>query len=169
MIFDINTKSDFPKFLYVISRAVRRMKFETILKKKTSVIYAKDHVQIMLLFVYTTTRKSFVIFTCRYFKLSWNITSLSQSNCGNFSRSIKNGDLDACSVANIPRGVLGTRVNPDTGRIRVDGQIGHFRVPLGLNSTKTRLNAQPLIWKWFFILMQIKPFSQERLCAFESQ
>ena len=33
-------------------------------------IYAKYHVQIMLLFVYTTTRNSFVIFTCRYFKLS---------------------------------------------------------------------------------------------------
>ena len=33
-------------------------------------IYAKYHVQIMLLFVYTTTRKRFVIFTFRYFKLS---------------------------------------------------------------------------------------------------
>ena len=31
-------------------------------------IYAKYHVQIMLLFVYTTTGKRFVIFTCRYFK-----------------------------------------------------------------------------------------------------
>ena len=31
--------------------------------------------------------------------------------------------LDACSVANIPRGVLGARVYPDTCRIRVDGQI----------------------------------------------
>ena len=31
--------------------------------------------------------------------------------------------LDACSVANIPRGVLGARVNPDTCPIRVDGQI----------------------------------------------
>ena len=30
---------------------------------------------------------------------------------------------DACSVANIPRGVLGTRVNPDTCRISVDEQI----------------------------------------------
>ena len=30
---------------------------------------------------------------------------------------------DACSVGNIPRGVLGTRVNPKTCRIRVDGQI----------------------------------------------
>ena len=32
--------------------------------------------------------------------------------------------------------------------------IGHFRVPPGL-CTKTRLGAQPLIWRWFFILMQI--------------
>ena len=55
----------------------------------TSGIYAKYHVQIMLLFVYTTTRKRFVIFTCRYFKLSWNTTALSQSNCRNFSCSIK--------------------------------------------------------------------------------
>ena len=28
-----------------------------------------------------------VIFTCRYFKLSWNTTALSQSNCRNFSCS----------------------------------------------------------------------------------
>ena len=41
----------------------------------------------MLLFVYTTTRKRFVIFTCRYFKLSWNTTALSQSNCRNLSCS----------------------------------------------------------------------------------
>ena len=53
----------------------------------TSGIYAKYHVQIMLLFVYTTTRKRFVMFTCRYFKLSWNNTALSQSNCRNFSCS----------------------------------------------------------------------------------
>ena len=53
----------------------------------TSGIYAKYHVQIMLLFVYTTTRKRFVIFTCRYFKLSWDTTALSQSNCKNFSCS----------------------------------------------------------------------------------
>ena len=37
--------------------------------------------------------------------------------------SIQDGNVDACSVANIPRGVLGTRVNPNTCRIRVDGQI----------------------------------------------
>ena len=61
--------SDISKLLYVISRGVRRMKFKTILKI-TSGIYAKYHVQIKLLFSYTTTPKSFVIFTCRYFKLS---------------------------------------------------------------------------------------------------
>ena len=53
----------------------------------TSGIYAKYHVQIMLLFVYTTTGKRFVIFTCKYFKLSWNTTALSQSDCRNFSCS----------------------------------------------------------------------------------
>ena len=37
--------------------------------------------------LYTTTRKKFVIFTYRYFKLSWNIAALSQSNCRNFSYS----------------------------------------------------------------------------------
>ena len=53
----------------------------------TSGIYTKYHIPIILLFVYTTTRNSFVIFTCRYFKLSWNTTALSQSNCRNFSCS----------------------------------------------------------------------------------
>ena len=45
------------------------------------------HVQIILLFVYTTTRKNFAIFTCRYVKLRWNTTVLSQSNCTNVSCS----------------------------------------------------------------------------------
>ena len=73
-----NTTSDISKLLYVISRPVRRVKFETILKY---------HLQIVLLIVYTTTRRRFLIFTCRYFKLSWNTTALSQSNCRNFSCS----------------------------------------------------------------------------------
>ena len=38
-------------------------------------------------FVYNTTCKWFVILTFRYFKLSWNTTVLSQSNCRNFSCS----------------------------------------------------------------------------------
>ena len=57
----------------------------------TSVIYnAKYRVQLILLFVYTTTRKRFVIFTCRFSKLSWNNTALSHSNCRNFSCSSMN-------------------------------------------------------------------------------
>ena len=43
----------------------------------TSGIYAKYHVQI----------KRVAIFTCKYFKLSWNTTALSQSNCRNFACS----------------------------------------------------------------------------------
>ena len=49
--------------------------------------------------------------------------------------------------------------------------IGHFRVPMGL-CIKTRLNAQPLIWKWFFILMQIKLIITRKvvhLASFESE
>ena len=34
-------------------------------------------------------------------------------------------------------------------------QIGHFWVPPGL-CIRRRLSAQPLIWKWLFILVQIK-------------
>ena len=46
----------------------------------------------MLLFVYTINCKRFVIFTCRYFKLSWNTTALSQSKCRNFSCSSIKGE-----------------------------------------------------------------------------
>ena len=64
--------------------------FEIVIRNRqfwniTSGIYAKYHAHIILLFVYTATRKRFVIFTCRYFKWSWNTTALSQSNCRNFS------------------------------------------------------------------------------------
>ena len=53
----------------------------------TSCIYAKYNVQIKPLFVYTTTRKGFVILICRYFKSSWNTTALRKSTCRNFSCS----------------------------------------------------------------------------------
>ena len=86
LIFGINNTSDISKFLDLISRAIRRVKFETILKYHEWYL-CQISIQIMLLFVYTTTRKRFVIFTCRYFKLSWNTTALSQLNCRNFSCS----------------------------------------------------------------------------------
>ena len=44
-------------------------------------------ISLVVLFVYATTRKGFVIFTCSYFKLSWNTTALSQSTWRNFSCS----------------------------------------------------------------------------------
>ena len=82
VIFGINITSDISKLLYVNLR-----QFWNI----SSGIYAKYHLQMMLLFVYATTRKGFVIFTstevARYFKLSWNTSALSQSNCRNFSCS----------------------------------------------------------------------------------
>ena len=40
--------------------------------------------------------------------------------------------------------------------------ISHFRIPPRL-CIKTRLSAQPLIWKWFFILMQIKLLSTRKI------
>ena len=88
MIFVINTTSDISELLYVISWAVRRVKFEKILKYHERYLCQISR-QIMLLFVYTTTHKRLVIFTCRYFKLNWNTTVLSQSNCRNFSRGSK--------------------------------------------------------------------------------
>ena len=83
MIFGINTTSDISKLLYGISRAVGRVKFETILKYQICQTSRTNNAII----VYTTIREGFVIFTSRCFKLSWNTTPLSQSNCRNFSCS----------------------------------------------------------------------------------
>ena len=79
MIFGIN----YHELLYKISQEWNLRQFWNI----TTGIYTEYHIQIMLLFVYTSTCKGFVIFTWRYFKLSWNTTVLSQSNCTNFSCS----------------------------------------------------------------------------------
>ena len=72
--------------LYTISQALGERNLRQFWNI-TGGISAKYHVQIILLFVYSTTRKGFVIFTSRYFKLSWNTTVLSQSNGRNFSCS----------------------------------------------------------------------------------
>ena len=60
--------------------------------------------------------------------LPWILYSRWQPRCQVLSRQSKMQILracfyNACSVANFPSGVLGTRVKPDTCRIRVDGQI----------------------------------------------
>ena len=77
------------KIANVVSRAVRGEKFETILTLHES--YAKYLIQIML-FVYTTTRKRFLIAqSFGYFKSSWITTALSQSNWRKFSCSSVRG------------------------------------------------------------------------------
>ena len=74
VIFSINTTSDIWKIWH---------NFEISLVVFMPNVTYKS----CLLFVYTTTHKRFVIFTFGYFKLSWNTTALSQSNCRNFSCS----------------------------------------------------------------------------------
>ena len=106
--------SDISKLLYVISRAVRRVKFGTILKYHEWYLCKISLTNPAIICLYYYPQKV-VIFTCRYFKLSWNTTALSQSNCRNFScSSIKRftflmiicktkyysfvGDLSACGL-----------------------------------------------------------------------
>ena len=80
VIFAINTTSDISKLLWIWdSFEISRIRY-----------LCQISLQIMLFFVYSTTLKRLVIFTRRYFKLSWNTTVLSQSSCRNFScNSIK--------------------------------------------------------------------------------
>ena len=61
-VFGINTMSDNLKLLYVISRVVRQVKFETILRYHEWHLCQISHTN-HAIFVYTTTRNSFVIFT----------------------------------------------------------------------------------------------------------
>ena len=86
VIFGINTTSDISKLLYIISRAVRWVKLETIFKYLWWYLWQISHTNPAII-CYITTHKRFVIFTCWYFKLSWNITALSQWNCRKFSCS----------------------------------------------------------------------------------
>ena len=78
VIFGINTTSDFSKLLYVISRAVRRVKFETILKYHEWYLcqISRTNHAIICLYYYPQKVWNFHIFT-----------ALSQSNCRNFSCS----------------------------------------------------------------------------------
>ena len=75
---------DISKLLYVISWDFRRVKYETILKDTRVVFMANITYKLCYYLFLLLPAKSFVIFTCRYFKLSWNTTALSQSNCKNF-------------------------------------------------------------------------------------
>ena len=50
--------------------------------------------------------KDFVIFTCRYFKLSWSTTALSQSDCRNFSCSSINAIILVILFDNLIDGMI---------------------------------------------------------------
>ena len=86
MIFAINTTSDISKLLHAISRAVRQVKFVTSLKYHEWYLCQISRTSHAIICLYYYPQK-FVIFTCRYFKLSGNTTALSQSNCRNLSGS----------------------------------------------------------------------------------
>ena len=76
------------------------------------------------------------------------------------------------SARSVPRSRFVDVTQRVTAKKRLWGRLmGHFRVPLGL-CIKTRLGAQSLIWKWFFILMQIKLISTrkvEHLTSFDTE
>ena len=91
MIFGINTTSDISNLLYVISGAFVWVKFKRILKYHEWYLCQISHTNhaIIYLYYYRYLQKAcnFHMYSCRYFKSSWNTTALSQSNCRNFSCS----------------------------------------------------------------------------------
>ena len=119
MIFVTNSTSDIFRNCYVISRAVRRVKLRQFWNL-TSGIYAKYHTMLLNL-------QKVCYFHCRYFKLSWNTTAPSQSNCRNFS----------CS------GITGKPLTYAFGRTSTE------------ISTKNKWKAQNAIWSSAFFDVNI--------------
>ena len=73
MIFGINTTSDISKLLYVISRAVRRVKFETILKYHERYLCQKSRTNHAIICLYYYPQN------CRNFLGEYNGENLSSS------------------------------------------------------------------------------------------
>ena len=83
-----------------------------------------------------------------HFTLGW-LWILGSRDCwAEFILLLKNLPRDSISHNTMPNDQLQKKV------VLSLKYISHFRVPQGL-WIKTRLNAQPLIWKWFFILKQV--------------
>ena len=87
MIFGINTTSKISKLLYVISRAVRRVKFKTIVKYHKWCLCQISRTNHAIICLYYYPRK-----VCNFHMSVFQIklksaTALSQSNCRNFSCS----------------------------------------------------------------------------------
>ena len=103
MIFGKNTTSYISKLSYVISRAIRGVTFETNLKYHEwclCQISRTNHASIICLY---TTRKRVVIFTCRYFKLSWNTTANQIAKISHVVQYNKNNgtcnSITACGIS----------------------------------------------------------------------
>ena len=78
VMFGINIMSD-----------ISKVKFKTILKyHKWYLCQISRTNHAINLFVYTTTRKRFVIFTGWYFKLTWNTTALLATHIAEMSHVV---------------------------------------------------------------------------------
>ena len=85
MIFGVTTTSDILKLLYVISRAVRRVIFETILKYYVWYLCQISCTNYAIICLYYCVQKV-CNFHMKVFQIK-NTIALSQSNCRNFSCS----------------------------------------------------------------------------------
>ena len=139
MIFVINTTSDISKLLYVISRAVRWVKFETILKYHKWYLCQMSRTNHAIICLYYYPQKV-VIFTCRYFKLSWNTTALSQSNCRNISCSSISNHIAVFAAS-------------EAWREASVGGVGGTLVPL-VGSYSCRHTCHVLLQTWYKVSSQ---------------
>ena len=99
---------------------------------------------------------------CSYKIQLWIQTyqSLLRQGKVNFSFVLKNGPgriFDRPKIGSNTSLTRNRSIALLTRNWRTIGWMNHLRVPLGF-CIKTRLSAQPLIWKLCFILMQIKLF-----------
>ena len=121
--------------------------FETYFEISRVVFTPKYQVQIILLFVYTTIHKRFVIFTCRYFKLpvNWNTTALSQSNYRNFScSSIRALKLQSRGSEFNPHPSSSSRSRSQIGSLSNDnGSPGPSRLSMSRKSGREREREGP--------------------------
>ena len=121
--------------------------FETYFEISRVVFTPKYQVQIILLFVYTTIHKRFVIFTCRYFKLpvNWNTTALSQSNYRNFScSSIRALKLQSRGSEFNPHPSSSSRSRSQIGSLSNDnGSPGPSRLSMSRKSAREREREGP--------------------------
>ena len=92
MIFGINTTSDISKLLYLIARAVRRVKFETILKFHEGYWCQLSGTNHAIICLYYYPRKV-CDFHMWVFQINLKYYCSKPTNCRNFSCSSINADI----------------------------------------------------------------------------